>query len=120
MLGKREMWSWRTLLFVWLILATAVGAATSFHGLAPIDARSGQSVPGLDAWFEFPGLGVALEPLMAPAHVMLGAPDYRLCALSFGLWLIAITGCAVFLQPPAASARDSRNAAARTSRDRSF
>ena len=93
---RREWRSWRTLLFVWLILATAVGAATSFRGLAPIDARTGQSVPGLDARFEFPGIGVALEPLMAPAHVILGAPNYRVCALSLGLWLLVITGCAVF------------------------
>src|SRR6476661_5786635 len=88
---RRDWRSWRTLLFVWLILATAVGAATSFRGLAPIDARTGQSVPGLDARFEFPGIGVALEPLMAPAHVILGAPNYRVCALSLGLWLLVIT-----------------------------
>jgi hypothetical protein len=96
MFGKRVLWSWHTLLLAWLLLATAVGAATSFRGLVPLDARTGQAVRGLDARFEFPILGAVLEPLMAPAHIILGSPNYRVSALSFAVWLVAVTGCAAF------------------------
>ena len=102
MLGKREWWSWRTLAFAWLILATVIAAAASFRGLVPIDARSGQAVQGLDARFEFPAVGAALEPLMAPAHIVLGAPDIRIAAFSTCAWLLVVTGVAAFWlsEPP--------------------
>src|SRR6478672_3389109 len=96
MFGKRVLWSWRTLMLAWLLLATAIGAATSFRGLVPLDARTGQAAQGLDARFEFPLLGAVLEPLMAPAHIILGSPNYRISAFSFAVWLVAVTGCAAF------------------------
>ena len=96
MLGKREWWSWRTLAFAWLIVATVIAAAASFRGPVPIDARSGQAVRGLDARFEFPVFGAVLEPLMAPAHIVLGAPDIRIAAFSICVWLLVVTGVAAF------------------------
>ncbi len=94
--AKCQRWPWRTLAFAWLILATVVGATSSFRGLVPIDARTGQTVEGLEATFEYPGIGAAIEPLMALAHVILGAPDFRIAVISIAAWLFVITGAATF------------------------
>lgn len=55
--------------------------------LGPFDARD-YSV--LDGWsLDYPWWAALLEPLFAPAHVLMGAPDFRIATAISYLWLIA-------------------------------
>jgi hypothetical protein len=87
---------WRALAFAWLILATVASAMSSFRGVVPLDARTGQAIAGLDAAFHYPALGVTFEPFLALAHVIVEAPDFKVAGFSVGIWLFVVSGIAVF------------------------
>jgi hypothetical protein len=84
-------WIVRVLAFAWLILITFLSAGASFKGLVPLDARTGLQIANLDAAFEQSIIGSAIEPFSSLAHVIVGAPDYRIAAISVGGWLFVFT-----------------------------
>ncbi|MCW8917338.1 MAG: hypothetical protein OQL08_00770, partial [Gammaproteobacteria bacterium] len=54
----------------------------------PLDARDFQPIEGMH--LTLPLWGELLEPLFAPAHLLVGAPDYRIAILSSLLWLLLL------------------------------
>jgi hypothetical protein len=98
----------RALAFAWLILLTALCAVSSFKGAAPIDARTGRPVTAVDAVLEFPIAGSLIEPLSSIAHVIAGAPDYRVAGASIACWVFL---CAAALYFWTARRRASRQRA---------
>lgn len=71
---------------LFLLLLTAV-ALLPWSPEGPFDARDYSSLTGVH--LEYPLWAVPLEPLLAPAHIMGGAPDTRLALVSTLLWMTA-------------------------------
>lgn len=63
-------------------------AALPWQPLGPFDARDWTPLPGVR--LEYPLVGTLLEPLFAPAHILAGAPDFRIAILSTLLWAAAV------------------------------
>lgn len=51
----------------------------------PFDARDYKTIEGVS--LSYPWWGVLLEPLFAPAQMLINAPDFRLTIIVSGLWL---------------------------------
>ena len=71
----------------WLALLTVLGFAASFRGLLPLDARSGEAVA--DARLEMPLWTSAIEPVLAPFQIVVGASNYQAAAKSTACWIFA-------------------------------
>jgi hypothetical protein len=87
------------------LLPALLGLLTLFALLpwqpqGPFDARDFQPVEGMH--LTLPLWGQLLEPLFAPAYLLVGAPDYRIAIISSLLWLL-------FLLPLILLWRDYRN-----------
>jgi hypothetical protein len=86
--GDRPAWhAGRTVVISWLVLLTILSLASSFRGLEPLDARTGQVFPG--ARLEMPIWASVVEPLTAPFTIVAGASDYRAAAISTLCWIFA-------------------------------
>lgn len=76
--------------FLWLLTAVAL---LPWAPQGPFDARDYTPVNGVA--LDYPLRGALLEPLLAPAHVIMGAPDYRVAAGMLLLWAIALAALVV-------------------------
>ena len=86
----------RTVAFAWLLALTLLAASFSFKGLSPVDARTNEFIGDSAATFEMSFLGSVLEPFAAIAHITVGAPDYRIAAISTICWLFAGIALAIY------------------------
>ena len=73
----------------WLLLLTLLAASSSFRGVSPIDARTNDPLATSDVVLETPPAAIVVEPLSALATIIVGAPDYRVAAISTACWLLA-------------------------------
>jgi histidinol phosphatase-like PHP family hydrolase len=76
--------------FAWLALITILAATASFKGPLPLDARTNLPLQATDAHFDWPLAAIAIEPLTAPAAIIVGAPNYISAGLAAFLWLAVI------------------------------
>jgi hypothetical protein len=74
----------RTLILTLLLVLTAA-ALLPWDPAGPFDARDYAAVPGMS--LEYPAAAGLLEPLLAPGHLLLGAPDFRLAFGALAVWL---------------------------------
>jgi hypothetical protein len=86
----------RTPAFAWLVLLTTLAAVSSFKGATPLDARTGWPAVSVDAVLEFPIAGSVIEPLSSIAHVIAGAPDYRVAGASTACWVFLCAAALYF------------------------
>jgi hypothetical protein len=87
--------------FSWLVLITLVAASASFRGIVPLDARTNGYLTNHQATFEFSLLGTIIEPFSAVAYALVGAPDYRIAALSTICWLFVFLALLFYWSSPA-------------------
>src|SRR5512143_391657 len=73
---------------LYLLAAITLLALVPSFPKGPFDARTYNAVPGVH--LEYPWSGVVMEPFLAPAHMIVGAPDFRLSLLSFSVWIIVL------------------------------
>jgi hypothetical protein len=71
----------------WLVLITALGIASGFDGDIPFDQRTGLRVA--DARLVMSFWVSAIEPVCALFHIVAGAPNYMVAAISTLAWLYA-------------------------------
>jgi histidinol phosphatase-like PHP family hydrolase len=76
--------------FAWLALITILAATASFEGPLPLDARTNLPLQAIDAHFDWPLAAIAIEPLTAPAAIIVGAPNYISAGLAAFLWFAVI------------------------------
>jgi len=79
----------------WLLLMVTFTVPLLFNSNTPFDARTGQPLVG--AKMVMSVFGIAIEPILAPFFIIAGAPDYRIAAISCGLWLFVGTMAYVFV-----------------------
>jgi histidinol phosphatase-like PHP family hydrolase len=84
---KQGFWIIR---FAWLALITILAATASFKGPLPLDARTNLPLQATDAHFDWPLAAIAIEPLTAPAAIIVGAPNYVVAGSAAFLWLAVI------------------------------
>ncbi len=77
------------------LILLSLCAALPIHPQGPFDARDYSVIPGIR--LEFPGHLAMVEPLMAPLHILAGAPDYRLACLSTLIWVVIAAAAWRFL-----------------------
>ena len=86
----------RTILIFWvaaLILLTLM-SVMPINVIGPFDARTYEPVKNVRV--EYSPAGAALEPVMALAHIIAGAPEMRKAAVSVPIWiLVLVTGIVV-------------------------
>lgn len=68
-----------------LLLILTAAALLPWDPLGPFDARDYSPLPGVA--LEYPAWAGVLEPLVAPGHYLVGAPDFRLAFGATALWL---------------------------------
>jgi hypothetical protein len=83
------------------LLPLLLGVLTLFALLpwepqGPFDARDWSPLAG--ARVTLPWQGAVLEPFAALSHILTGAPDFRIAALSFALWTALLSGGWVFVR----------------------
>ena len=76
--------------FAWLALITILAATASFKGPLPLDARTNLPLQATGVHFDWPLAATAIEPLTAPAAIIVGAPNYIVAGLAAFLWLAVI------------------------------
>lgn len=76
----------------WAVLASllllSVLALLPWDPLGPFDARDYSLLP--DMRIDYPSAAAVLEPLIAPGHILMGAPDFRLAFISTAVWLAVL------------------------------
>src|SRR5262249_44084904 len=82
--------------FAWLILITFLAGSASLKGISPIDPRINRFSADIDAAFHIPFAASAIEPFSAVASIIVGAPDYKIAAISIFCWLFSITALALY------------------------
>ena len=87
----------RLIALTWLALITLLAASASFKGIVPVDARTSQPLAEAGVALDLPWFAVAIEPFTAIASIIVGAPDYRIAAISLSGWLFAVTWLAAYL-----------------------
>ncbi len=78
----------RTLILSIALLLSLL-ALSPWQPQGPFDARTWQPLEGVS--LALPLWGQLLEPLFAPGHIIMGAPDFRLAAASILLWLLLLS-----------------------------
>jgi len=74
-------------LFLFLIVLTLI-ALLPWNPQGPFDARDWSVIEGVH--LDYPWSGVLMEPLLAPAHALMGAPDFRIALIATAVWLMAL------------------------------
>ncbi len=74
----------RTLILSLLLVLTAA-TLLPWNPMGPFDARDYSPLPGMT--LEYPAWAGVIEPLVAPGHYLLGAPDFRLAFGATAIWL---------------------------------
>jgi len=88
-MSERKQGLWITG-FAWLALITILAAAASFNGPLPLDARTNLPLLATGAHFDWPLAAIAIEPLTAPAAIVVGAPNYLSAGLAAFLWVVVV------------------------------
>jgi hypothetical protein len=86
----------RTVAFALLLALTLIAGSSWFKGISPVDARTNEFIGDRTATFEMSFLGSVLEPFAAIAHVTVGAPNYRIAAISTICWLFLGIALAIY------------------------
>lgn len=73
------------LLALFILLLTLL-ALLPWSPQGPFDARDYQRIEGVS--LSYPWWGVALEPLFAPAQMLMNAPDFRLALIATAFWVV--------------------------------
>lgn len=73
---------------LYFLLALTVVALLPWNPQGPLDARDWSPLEGV--YLDYPWSGVLLEPLLAPAHALTGAPDFRIALVSTVAWLLVL------------------------------
>ncbi len=68
-----------------LLLLLTLAALLPWNPQGPFDARDYSPLPQVH--LAYPSAGALLEPLIAPGHLLMGAPDFRLAFGALALWL---------------------------------
>ena len=79
-----------------LLVFLSVVALLPWNPHGPFDARDWTTIEGVNV--EMLWIGIVLEPYAALLHVITGAPDFRIAALSFGLWVVLVTTLVMYLR----------------------
>ncbi|MGE0082659.1 MAG: PHP domain-containing protein [Thiohalomonadaceae bacterium] len=74
--------------WLYFLLALTAIALLPWDPHGPFDARDWSPLDGVH--LDYPWSGVALEPLLAPAHALTGAPDFRIALVSTVAWLLVL------------------------------
>lgn len=78
--------------FRWLLqflLLLTVMALLPWEPQGPFDARDYQRIEGVT--LSYPWWGVLFEPLFAPGHMLIGAPDFRQAIIAGAAWVFALS-----------------------------
>ncbi len=81
---------WALLLFITLF------ALLPWQPQGPFDARDWSLIEGVEV--TMPWWQMLIEPFSAFGHIIIGAPDFRLAAISTAIWLALLTWLWVFLR----------------------
>ena len=81
----------------WLVILSLLSMSHGLAGLQPLNAITGSPIDGGVAQLEFKWYAIALEPLFAPAQMVIGAPDYRMSLLSWLVWVTVIAALLSYL-----------------------
>lgn len=68
-----------------LPVVLSLAALLPWNALGPFDARDYAPVTGVH--LDYPLSAALVEPLVAPGHILMGAPDFRLAAVVTAIWL---------------------------------
>lgn len=75
--------------WLYFLLALTAVALLPWDPHGPFDARDWSPLDGVH--LHYPWTGVLLEPLLAAAHALTGAPDFRIALASTVVWLLGLT-----------------------------
>lgn len=71
-----------------LLLLLTVMAMSPWNPQGPYDARDYQQIEGVS--LSYPWWGTLFEPLFAPAHILMGAPDFRQAIIASAAWVVVL------------------------------
>jgi len=79
------------LLGVTTLILLTLTAAIPINVIGPFDARTCELATGV--YVEYLSVGAAMEPVTALAHIIAGAPDARVTAVSIPIWITGLVIC---------------------------